>query len=679
MTMNKTKIHLLILVLLVVIQYGNTLFLNYALDDRLVIFQNDYTLKGFDGVKEVMTEDSFSGYFGKMENMVSGGRYRPLTQLTFILEYEIFGGKIKEQVGLGLAPQNESLFIEVHLPFVSHLINLILYILLVILVYYTLKILFAKIDQGKWYLSLPFIATLIFALHPLHTEAVANIKGRDEILSMLGGVLTVWSVLKYVEKRKIPYLILSFFAMLFGIFSKENAITFVAVIPLALYFSHFKIKKKDWAITVIPSLLSVAIFLIMRTIALGEFMPADTSHNILNDPFLNSTAFQKIATVILTWGIYLKLMIFPHPLTHDYYPKQIEITDFSNPVVWLLLAFFIFIVYYALKKLKSKEVISFGILFFMITFSIVSNLLFSVGTFMNERFLFAPLLGFAIILAHYLLKLADVKSVKFLFPVLIGFFLGFYVMKGVVRNQTWKDDFTLFTTDVKVSSNSIKCNVSAGGSYLQRYKRERKEKDFRETVKYLNKAVELDRFNYYAHSLLGETYYMKKEYVYAVQYFKNASAIQPENMTAKSNLDAALVAVRSSGIESAEEALKNGNPEEAMTIINGILAENPQNAKALNLKGKIFGMGMNQIDSALVYLNRALEIEPDFISALENAGVAYALKRDYEKALHHLLKAYELTADNQSIIQNIIFVYRNKNDLKKTAEWEAKLSSLSEK
>ena len=429
--MSRNNIRTLVIFLLVAAVYANTLFLDYALDDRLVIFENDYTVKGFSGIKDVLTKDSFAGYFGQEKKLVAGGRYRPLAQITFILEYEIFGQNVKEHAGLNKDPKNEKLFTDSPLPFVGHLVNVLLYAFLCMLVFNVLRRIFAQYDNTKWYLSLPFLATLLFALHPLHTEAVANIKGRDEILSMLGAVATLWCVLKYMTNKNWLYLILSFFTMTIGLFSKENSITFLAVIPLALYFMNVPKKKKDWILTLIPALLAAAIFLIVRNEVLGAFMVKETYPNILNNPFAYSSKAQEIATVILTWGIYLKLLIFPHPLTHDYYPHQIQITDFSNPVVILLIAFFLFAVYYAVKNLKNRNVVSFGILFFIVTFSATSNLFFNVGTFMNERFVFIPLLGFSVIVTALILKLRKFKFSSTLIPVILIVVLSLYSAKNI--------------------------------------------------------------------------------------------------------------------------------------------------------------------------------------------------------------------------------------------------------
>ena len=157
---NKNLIRYIIFIAVALLAYGDTLWLKYASDDRMIIYENDYTLQG--DVKSVMTKDAFTGYFGEGEQLVAGGRYRPLSQLTFMAEYQVFGGKLKDEVGLHRAPQNEELFANSALPYIQHGINVLYFILLCCLIYITLQKIFPKLENEKWYLSLPSLPPCSF-------------------------------------------------------------------------------------------------------------------------------------------------------------------------------------------------------------------------------------------------------------------------------------------------------------------------------------------------------------------------------------------------------------------------------------------------------------------------------------------------------------------------------------
>ena len=84
--------------------------------------------------------------------------------------------------------------------------------------------------------SLAFAAALLFVAHPLHTEAVANIKGRDEIMALLGSLAALYFSLRSYHSGKLGWEALAALSFLIGIFSKENAITFLAIVPLTYWF-----------------------------------------------------------------------------------------------------------------------------------------------------------------------------------------------------------------------------------------------------------------------------------------------------------------------------------------------------------------------------------------------------------------------------------------------------------
>ncbi|MBK6822310.1 MAG: hypothetical protein IPG87_04710 [Saprospiraceae bacterium] len=124
----------------------------------------------------------------------------------------------------------------------------------------------------------------------------------------------------------------------------------------------------------------------------------------MNDPFIGMYPLQKISTIVYCVGWYLKLLVFPHPLTHDYYPYHVpkmNPTDLMTILSLLLILALVSISFYFRKK---EKVAWFNVLYFFITVSIVSNLVFPVGTFMNERFLFMPSLGFSFLLRLFVAK-----------------------------------------------------------------------------------------------------------------------------------------------------------------------------------------------------------------------------------------------------------------------------------
>ena len=210
------KLAFAILFGLAVLCYANTIFNGYAMDDSVTYKDNNFVKKGFAGIGDILSNDTFIGKFGQKANILSGSRYRPLSVITFAIEYQFFGLT----------------------PGVSHFVNMVLYGLTGMLIYIILCRLLVNFPKTRWYLSIPFIATALYILHPLHTEAVANIKGRDEIMTFIGSLLALWYTFKYLDTKQQKYLGYTFIAFFLGLMSKENAITFLAVIPFDCIFLY---------------------------------------------------------------------------------------------------------------------------------------------------------------------------------------------------------------------------------------------------------------------------------------------------------------------------------------------------------------------------------------------------------------------------------------------------------
>ncbi|MEM1120739.1 MAG: tetratricopeptide repeat protein, partial [Bacteroidota bacterium] len=215
--------------------YAYSATFEYVLDDQIVLTNNTFTKKGFDGIYDIMTKESFVGRFGEQKNLVTGARYRPLSIVTFAMEYQFFGAN----------------------SVISHSINVLLYALLGLLLFRILSLFFPLSEEKAWYFSVPFLATLLFVVHPIHTEVVANVKGRDEIMTLLGALGALYGSYKFVFTKKSVFLFFSFCTFFLALLSKENALTFLAVIPLSLYF-FTETSFKKIGITLLP-LLTAAI------------------------------------------------------------------------------------------------------------------------------------------------------------------------------------------------------------------------------------------------------------------------------------------------------------------------------------------------------------------------------------------------------------------------------------
>ncbi len=646
----------LIIFVFAVLLYAQTITYDYTLDDTLMITSNEMTKKGISGIPEIFSNDAFVGFFGKDKDLVAGGRYRPLTHAMFAVEYELFGAS----------------------PFVGHFMNIILYALLGLIVFNTLTHCFKNITQKReWIKFIPFTATLLFIAHPLHTEVVSNIKGRDEIISMGASMLALLYSLKYIESKHVKYLIFTFLSLLIGLFSKENAITFVALIPLTLYF-FTKSNVKDYIKVMIPSIFAAIIFVAARYKALGFLTSNTIQTEILNNPFIHASKAEELATVIYTWLVYVKLLIFPHPLTHDYYPWHIEIMSFSQawPIIALIVVLGILAV--AAFYFKKKHLISYGILFFVITFSIQSNLLFNIGTFMNERFMFVALLGFCLIAAYLITQLSLRRQQSAL--ILFGVLMLLYSIKTISRSTAWKDNYTLFTTDVKISKNSAKCNVSAAESIIDKAEKEKNSLEatnmFQQAYEYLKHAQQLHPTYYGAYDLAGKAAFHLKDYTASYEYYKACLQINPEAPVPVNNIYlVSLAATHKKRYAEAEEMLKwvidfapdslhyslelanvydySGNISKSIQVLENLTETHPTYAKAWAKLGEIYGKHMNDVAKSEYYLLKAWELNPQDFNVNENLGIVFGMQNKFQLSIDYFMNALAIDSTIARLHTNI--------------------------
>jgi protein O-mannosyl-transferase len=637
--LNNPKILYPIIFLLAFILYGNTIPNDFALDDSIVITQNVYVQKGIAGISDILGKETFTGFFGKKKNLVEGGRYRPLSLVTFAIEQAVWKGN----------------------PHVSHLINIILYGLLCVVLFKCILKITEFIGYRDIAVSVSFIATLLFAVHPLHTEVVANIKGRDELLSLLFSLLTILLIFKFIDTKQVWMIFWAGILFFLGLLAKENTITVPIIVAIILYFSLIKISKGAYTRTFLVLLITALVYFIIRRTVIGEYssrLPGE----LMNNPFLEANQSQKLATILYTLLLYLKLLIFPNPLTYDYYPYHIKLQTWSNLMVIISLVIYSFLflssIYWFFKK--KYKLPSLAILIFLVTLLPMSNLFINTGSFMNERFVFFGSIGFCLIVGFGLLMLIKnskgSRIQKYAGITMLSVILVAFSLRTIARNPNWKDNYTLFTHDVKISSGSAKANVTAGGVILDRATSEtdslKKKEYLNQSITYLEKALSI--YPNYVDALLlaGNAHFQNSnDFLQADKYYSRIFELASAYNLAFSNYKIILSSVK--------------DPEIKKYGYLKILFYRPDDFDANCELGSLFGKTYNNLDSAIFYLDRAVKIKPNSKDANRDLGVAYAMKGQPDKALYFFEKTVELDAEDPSNHINLGLSYQQIGQLDK--------------
>jgi Tfp pilus assembly protein PilF len=182
---------------------------------------------------------------------------------------------------------------------------------------------------------------------------------------------------------------------------------------------------------------------------------------------------QHYAPVFLSWLIYLKLIFYPVQFSYDYNFNQVFANGFSDALVILSLIIHVTLIILALLLLKRKSVYTYGILFYFITFSIVSNLFFNIGAPLAERFMYIPSLGICMVLLqlcfdgyNYLSTKMDKAVLKKGCYAVAAILVLLSCYRNALRCFDWKNNNTLFISDVKSVPNNAKAHLNAGIAYI---------------------------------------------------------------------------------------------------------------------------------------------------------------------------------------------------------------------
>ncbi len=502
-----------IFVLTAIVLYFMSFQYGYVLDDKLAISENKFTKAGFSGIWNLLTTDTFMGYLGEENDLLPGGRYRPLSLISFAIEHQFFGLN----------------------PKLSHFINVILYGIAGFISWVTLRRLFSeKNTTTQFYFAFSFLVAIMFVAHPIHTEAVANIKGRDEIMSYIFSLMTLSFALKYIDGRKLLHIAMMALTYFLGLLSKENTITFLLIIPVALLLFRKNNLKHVALITGV--LLSLTACYLMLRFSIIDFK-IEESTDVMNNPFVGMNSQQKYATISYTLLKYLGLTFVPNPLTHDYYPYHIPILDFTDWRALLSVGIHILLLLAVPLLWKKHKKLALAIIYYVASMSIVSNIVVGVGTFMNERFAFTASLASCIAIVYLSQKGAkNFSESNHTGLYITAIVITIYAALTMMRIPVWETELTLNTAAVKVSKNSARSNSFMATALFNTYKETQDANERKSLIlqaePYATKAASIlpnyKNANIMLSGIAAEKYKFDKDLDSLLKSFRSVAARRPD-------------------------------------------------------------------------------------------------------------------------------------------------------
>jgi tetratricopeptide (TPR) repeat protein len=607
----------LFLAIFALLIYYNAIGNEYALDDFSVIKENNIVKNGSKSIPLIFQSSYRFGYLN-----VNDGLYRPFTLAMYAIEWQIFPDK----------------------PSVYHFINVLMYMLTGAVMFRLLCKLLQPIN-----LIIPLVASLLFIAHPIHTEVVANIKSSDEIVCFLFVLLAIHSTINYLENNKIISLLASLFYYTIALFSKESAILLLALLPLSIFiFRKIPLSK---IITVTSwMLIPTVIYLIARHHVLGSVKGIQEVAVVDNLLMAAKTIPERIATAFVVLGMYLKLLIFPHPLLYNYSFNQIPIVNFSDVFALSSLLIHLSALAFALvtifkKKFNTenifegKRVIAYGILFYLISIFLFSNLVLVIGAAMGERFVYFSSFGFCIIVAVLLAQVFKIKVTEPLskpsdifqnkiFISCVALICLAFSLKTIARNPVWKDNLTLYRADLPISMNSVRSHYYLGNELIKRQNELSGEAidtaAILEGCKELQAALKIYPLYNDAYTQLGVAYYKIKDYNNAEKYYLTTLDNNPNDAVAISNLAAIY--------------FNTARYQQAIEMYGRAIELNPRFSDAMVNMGSCYG-AMQKFPESIEWFMKAIEISPDNAKAYYFTAKSYDFMGDKAQAASYMAQA----------------------------------------
>ncbi|MBF0521833.1 MAG: tetratricopeptide repeat protein [Candidatus Omnitrophica bacterium] len=543
--------------------------------------------------------------------------YSPLTTLSFAVEYHFFE----------------------YNPFIYHLDNLLLHLANLGLIFWLVMLLGFPIFAAA-------LATLLFAIHPMHVESVAWATERKDVLYSLFYLLSLCSYLRYLENKKIKTYSLTIVFGLLSMLSKPMALSLPLIFFLLDWF-----KKRSWSkealFDKIPH-FSYVVPLAWITYTLHARVP-----------------IKNISQALLIWirsfVFYIKQFLLPFDLLPIYaVPNRISILDHS---FFLPVIFFIFLIGYLIFKPKNRTLI-FAFAFYFL--SIFFLLRFDYGTDFNivaDRFMYLPSLGICIFLGFlgdHLITTSKIKvSIKNLVLAFLIILFSFFSYKTHSQCLVWKDSLTLWNDLIKHHKDTFANAYNSRGSYYMDH-----ENQYSLALADYNKAIQIDPKLDTAYNNKGILYGKEKQYDLAIQEIRKAIQIDPQNESYYNNLGFILgekgdyseakkmflhaIKINPNQIEANKNLAQlytlKGNFYKGLMLYHKIIQKYPNRYNVLYSLSDVY-LNHKRYKMVTLIAKRVLSICQD-ANTLTDLGSIYASRNLNETALNFFEKSLKLDSNN---------------------------------
>ncbi|MDB4349746.1 tetratricopeptide repeat protein [Omnitrophica bacterium] len=578
----KTLISVGLIVIIGLAVYGNSLRGEFLLDDIHLVKNNAY-IKSPSNIPRIFTKYVGSG--------MKYSFYRPLQIFTYLTDYSLYRLDVKGY----------------------HLSSTITHILVALCVFWLGYLL-----CNNWEASL--LAGILFAVHPVHTEAVSYISGRADPLAALFMLLSFILYIKYFVSRTIGLFIMMLLCYILALLSRENVLIF----PALLLLYHYAFKRK---LEVKAFLLVLAVTLLYILIRLTALRP------LLAGISPETTLIQRIPGFFAATANYSGLLLLPLHLHMEHGNK---VYPFIHPKTITGIVILCSILIYAFRKRNSDGLVFFCTLWFFLTLLPHANL-FPINAYMAEHWLYLPSIGFFLILANVFGRFYQEKGSRAFALALAVCLVAFYSSSTIRHNNYWKGPAVFWGKTLKYAPKSPRVHNGLGNLYYHAGENEK-------AIASYKKAIEVDPEHVESYTNLGIIYNSTGKDEEAIALYKKAVELNPDHAQAYNSLGIAYRSI--------------GKDEEAITSYNKAIEINPAYEEAYSNLGNAY-YNIGEEGKAIEFSDKAIKINPDHAEVCNNLGALYYKMGKYNEAMALFKRAVKIDPSYAKAYTNIGNLYRD--------------------
>lgn len=607
--------------LLALLLYLPTLGHDFVFDDRGVIEANPLMRDIRDLPRLLVTP-----YWNAPQR--SRTLYRPLTSLSFALDRAVSGMR----------------------PAWFHAVNAVLHAFATLLV----TLLALELMPGR--AAGAAAAGALFAVHPVHVEAVAGIVGRSEILAAIGvmaAILCHRRALVAAAGRAGPWMAAAWTASLCGMLAKESAIVVPAIGLLAetVMPETRGAPRRRRVVLYAGYAAAAALYLGARAAVLGG-LGLGRPIPFVDNPAASAGPLDGRLTGLGTLARYARLLVWPQPLSADYSYDQIPVIhSLFDPLAIAGLLILIAVVGGGAWLLRLSPVCGFALLFMAASAALTTNVVLFIGTLMAERLMYLPSVGLCVI-AGWAVDRAGRPHARRLAIGSTALAVLLLAGRSWTRIPDWKDDFALYSSAARVSPRCARIRYNLGNGYLKAARYGDAEENYRAALRIYPEFQDA-RVN------LGMVLLQERRPREALALLENAARQDPGNADIAVNLGTAYRAL--------------GDDPRAETAFRRALELDPRSARAWNNLGSI-ELQRGNSEAAVADLARAVEIDPGMaVFRINLADALNAVSRRREAA-EQFREAYRRDPDLPDSHRGLGEVALERGDLE-AAEREFRLAA----